>query len=102
MLQKDSKRIPELMNRWLTYKTQRGMDLFADIRDWLGGWPMEYAGDQETVDFLLPHGFQLTNVATGQACSEFLFRRVGEGARRIIVKDLVASLKDQEEATTAA
>lgn len=89
---------PDLVRRALQYKFQRGMDLFADIRDWLGGWPMEYAGDQETVDFLeQKHGFALANVATGQACSEFLFRRSGTPASPSIVKDIVA-----QRATAAA
>ena len=80
-------RFPDLISRAWQYKFQRGMDLFADIRDWLGGWPMEYAGDQETVDFLEQRGFRLTNVATGQACSEFLFERTGRPAQRSIVKE---------------
>lgn len=83
---------PDLIKRALQYKFQRGMDLFADIRDWLGGWPMEYAGDQETVDLLeQKFGFSLANVATGQACSEFLFKRTGTPAARSVVKDIVQS-----------
>lgn len=86
-LDRSAKKVPTLLKRWLTYKYQRGMDLFADMRDWLGGWPMEYAGDQETVDFVEQRGFQLANVATGQACSEFLFTRSGQPAARSIVKE---------------
>ena len=90
MLQKKLRNVPQLVKRAFQYKFQRGMDLFTDIRDWLGGWPMEYAGDQQTVDFLEGrHGFLLTNVATGQACSEFLFRR-SSGNQRTAVKEFAA------------
>jgi 2-polyprenyl-6-hydroxyphenyl methylase/3-demethylubiquinone-9 3-methyltransferase len=90
ILDRKLKNFPDLVKRALEYKFQRGMDLFADIRDWLGGWPMEYAGDQETVDFLEQRGFRLTNVATGQACSEFLFARTGTPLQRSIVKEFKA------------
>lgn len=76
ILYKKLRNAPQLVKRAINHKFQRGMDLFTDIRDWLGGWPMEYAGDQETVDFLeRRYGFTLANIATGEACSEFLFRR---------------------------
>jgi 2-polyprenyl-6-hydroxyphenyl methylase/3-demethylubiquinone-9 3-methyltransferase len=91
ILERKVSRTPDLVKRALQYKFQRGMDLFADIRDWLGGWPMEYAGDQETVDLLeQKHGFRLMNVATGQACSEFLFRRDGPPVQPTRVKGFVA------------
>jgi hypothetical protein len=77
------------------------MNLFADIRDWLGGWPMEYVPDQEVVDLLEQEcGFQLVNVATGEACTEFLFRRTGRPARRTLVAEL-ASAKKAEAARAA-
>ena len=94
MLQKKLRNAPELVRRAFQYKFQRGMDLFTDIRDWLGGWPMEYAGDQQTVDFLeQQHGFSLTNIATGQACSEFLFRR-SRNDQRTKVKEFAAQRQD--------
>ena len=80
MLERQWRTIPRFVNRLVGYRFQRGMDLFADIRDWLGGWPMEYAGDQETVDFLEQRGFKLANISTGEACSEFLFIRSGRPA----------------------
>jgi hypothetical protein len=70
------------------------MNVFADIRDWLGGWPMEYVADQQVVDLLEQEcGFQLTNVATGEANSEFLFRRTGTPARKTTVAEMVAANK---------
>ncbi|QCI63468.1 class I SAM-dependent methyltransferase [Phreatobacter stygius] len=85
--------LPAVLKQIWTYRTQRGMNYFTDVRDWLGGWPMEYAGDQETVDLLEgEYGFELINVATGHACSEFLFRRTGVNGKKTKVKDMVARL----------
>jgi len=56
-------------------KRARGMDLLTDVRDWLGGWPMEFVLDQEVVDFVEKKGFTLTNIDKGKACTEFMFIR---------------------------
>lgn len=56
-------------------KRARGMDLLTDVRDWLGGWPMEFVYDQEVIDFVEEKGFALTNIDKGKACTEFLFKK---------------------------
>lgn len=90
-MQGDIKRLPQVARQIYTYRFQRGMNYFADVRDWLGGWPMEYAADQDVVRMLEgEYGFKLINVATGQACSEFLFQRVGAPSVITNVKDMVA------------
>lgn len=54
----------------------RGMEFWTDIRDWLGGWPMEFAGVRETIDYLQQqHNCRLVNIATGDGCAEYLFCR---------------------------
>ena len=54
---------------------------------------MEYAGDQETVDLLEgEYGFELVNVSTGHACSEFLFKRTGVLGKKTNVKEMVAQI----------
>ena len=88
------RRLPQVLKQIYEHKTKRGMNYFTDVHDWLGGWPMEFTGDQEVVDFLeQKHGFQLINVATGEACSEFLFERSGKPAERTIVTELAAEKK---------
>jgi hypothetical protein len=74
MLNRDFKRFPELMRRYVEYKYSRGMDLLTDARDWLGGWPMEYVPDQQVIDCLGALSFQLEKMITGEANTEFLFR----------------------------
>jgi 2-polyprenyl-3-methyl-5-hydroxy-6-metoxy-1,4-benzoquinol methylase len=56
-------------------KRARGMELLTDVRDWLGGWPMEFVYDQEVIDFIEVKGFALTNIVKGEACTEFLFKK---------------------------
>jgi len=64
-----------LRNCW-SYKHQRGMSKLIDIRDWLGGWPMEFVGDMQTVAYLEKRGLELVKIKTGEANTEFLFRKV--------------------------
>lgn len=91
-MQKDLRKLPGLLKQVWSYRFKRGMNYFADVRDWLGGWPMEYAGDQEVVDLLEGElGFRLVNVKTGEACSEFLFRRSGRPEQITNVKAWVAA-----------
>lgn len=56
----------------------RGMDFWHDVRDWLGGYPYEYATAGEVFMYLhRGHGFQLEYLKTldGLGCNEFTFRR---------------------------
>jgi 2-polyprenyl-6-hydroxyphenyl methylase/3-demethylubiquinone-9 3-methyltransferase len=56
-------------------KRTRGMDFLTDIRDWLGGWPMEFVYDAEVIKFVEVRGFDLENINKGEACTEFFFKR---------------------------
>jgi 2-polyprenyl-6-hydroxyphenyl methylase/3-demethylubiquinone-9 3-methyltransferase len=77
--------IKQIRGKW----AERGMSYMTDVKDWLGGWPMEYADDQEVVDFLEErHGFQLARIATGDACTQFLFHNAGAPGRKTVVRDL--------------
>jgi len=54
----------------------RGMTLMTDVRDWLGGYPMDFAGLRETCNFCRNElGLDLVNVRAGEGCTEFLFCR---------------------------
>jgi 2-polyprenyl-6-hydroxyphenyl methylase/3-demethylubiquinone-9 3-methyltransferase len=77
-LDRNPLRLPVLLKQVYDKKRQRGMSYMTDVRDWLGGWPMEYAADQDVISTMQEkHGFKLVNIATGEACSEFLFARDG-------------------------
>lgn len=68
---------PFVLWRMLRHRLTRGMDFFADIRDWLGGWPMQFTRDSDVVEFLRKRGFSMTNIKSGEACTEFLFVKAG-------------------------
>jgi len=57
---------------------RRGMEFMHDVRDWLGGFPYEYATSGEVFEHVHRRtGFQLARLVTweGNACNEFVFRR---------------------------
>lgn len=64
---------PRVVYRAARHRLTRGMSMFVDIRDWLGGWPMEFTYDNDVIKFLKDRGFALQNIKTGEACTEFLF-----------------------------
>ena len=54
----------------------RGMAFWTDVRDWLGGYPIEFSSLSEVQEFCGSElGLDLVNVLTGQGCSEYLFCR---------------------------
>lgn len=69
-------RLPALIAFSRQYKKSRGMSFMTDVRDWLGGWPMEFCRDADVVDFVTREaGLQFVKAKTGEANTEFLFRR---------------------------
>jgi 2-polyprenyl-6-hydroxyphenyl methylase/3-demethylubiquinone-9 3-methyltransferase len=59
-------------------ESTRGMDLRHDVRDWLGGYPYEYAGLADVRQKLTAMGFDLVRcqpVLGLTGCNEFVFRK---------------------------
>lgn len=54
-------------------KKMRGMNVYHDIVDWLGGLPYEVASDKQVLDFLEPKGFKLMEKDMSEACGTYLF-----------------------------
>lgn len=53
---------------------KRGMTAWTDAKDWMGGYPMEFAGLAETQAFCRNvAGLDMVNVLTGEGCTEYLF-----------------------------
>ena len=64
------------------YRFKRGMSYLTDIRDWVGGWPMEFSHDADVLKFADEElGFDLVRIAQGEANTEYLLRRRAAGAR---------------------
>ncbi|MBX5462225.1 MAG: class I SAM-dependent methyltransferase [Steroidobacteraceae bacterium] len=58
--------------------TERGMRVWTDIVDWVGGYPFEVAKPEEIFTFFRDRGFELTELKTcagGRGCCEYVFRR---------------------------
>jgi len=56
----------------------RGMSLWYDMIDWLGGYPFEVAKPEEVHGFYQKRGFKLINLKTcggRHGCNEFVFER---------------------------
>lgn len=62
--------------RW---RLRRGMSLWHDMLDWLGGYPFEVAHPDTVVDFCRHRGFRLVKLKTvgrRHGCNDFVFERV--------------------------
>ncbi|WP_339329954.1 class I SAM-dependent methyltransferase [Aeromonas hydrophila] len=55
------------------YKKNRGMDFYHDVKDWLGGWPMEYTRIYDVIPFLLTRKMKLLRTKVGEPNTEYLF-----------------------------
>ncbi len=64
-------------HRWWRYGP-RGMNLYHDSVDWVGGWPFEVATPREIETFLAARGFVMIRqhlVGQRHGCNEFVLRR---------------------------
>jgi len=59
------------------YRRSRGMALMTDVRDWLGGWPMEFSAVREVVDFCDRAGLEPVKLTAKEANAEYLFVNKG-------------------------
>lgn len=60
------------------YFKERGMEFWTDIRDWLGGYPMDFASARQVHDFAANQlNLELLQLKTGEANTEYLFRKQG-------------------------
>lgn len=66
------------IKRIRSHKQFRGMSWRIDIKDWLGGYPYEYASVAEIFDFVKRLGFSLENLKcnNGLMNNEYLFRKL--------------------------
>jgi SAM-dependent methyltransferase len=67
-------------NPWraLASTQSRGMAYWSDVRDWLGGWPMEFASIAETKAHCRRLGLDLLHLRAGEGNTEYLFGRPGQ------------------------
>lgn len=66
------------LRRYREYKASRGMSVFHDVVDWLGGYPFEVARPEQVFDACRRLNFDLQHLKTcggGLGCNEFVFLR---------------------------
>ncbi|HMB62676.1 MAG TPA: class I SAM-dependent methyltransferase [Eudoraea sp.] len=65
--------------RYREYRKKRGMSMFHDWKDWLGGLPYEVATPELIVKFYARRGFKLEKVkrVNGLGNNQFIFRKSG-------------------------
>lgn len=69
---------PLPFKEWAEKKKGRGMSVWHDLVDWVGGYPFEVARPEEIFDFYRDKGFVLMRLKTRGGklgCNEFLFHR---------------------------
>jgi len=62
---------------WKRKANDRGMSVWHDWVDWVGGWPFEVATPKAIVDPMQAQGFKLihlTTVGTGWGCNQYVFQ----------------------------
>jgi 2-polyprenyl-6-hydroxyphenyl methylase/3-demethylubiquinone-9 3-methyltransferase len=62
-------------------RNRRGMSMWRDVIDWVGGYPFEFAKPEEIFDFYRARGFMLIRLRTCRGtpgCNQFVFRKAEE------------------------
>lgn len=69
---------PLPFKEWNQKKKERGMSIWHDLVDWVGGYPFEVAKPEAILDFYREKGFRLSKLKTCKGrsgCNEFVFTR---------------------------
>lgn len=67
---------------WRSKKKDRGMSVWHDWVDWIGGLPFQVATPDQLINPLCKRGFCLQHIKTvgnGWGCNEYVFRRINDG-----------------------
>jgi 2-polyprenyl-3-methyl-5-hydroxy-6-metoxy-1,4-benzoquinol methylase len=69
----------DIMHAFSQYKQRRGMSVYHDWLDWLGGYPFEVAKPEDILNVFRRQGFVLENLVTTNrlGCNQFVFRKGG-------------------------
>ena len=68
------------------YQHARGMSIWRDLIDWVGGYPFEVSTPGQVFDFCRARGFILTRLHTcggSLGCNEFVFQKIAVAPSRV-------------------
>jgi len=67
-------------SKWYAYSDKRGMNIWHDVVDWIGGYPFETATHMEIIHYFQKNQFDVVNIVrkTGSGCNEFVFKFYGK------------------------
>jgi 2-polyprenyl-6-hydroxyphenyl methylase/3-demethylubiquinone-9 3-methyltransferase len=67
---------------WSEKKRTRGMSVWHDLVDWVGGYPFEAARPEDVLHFVKAEGFVLTSLKTkrGHGNNQYVFERTGDSS----------------------
>jgi 2-polyprenyl-6-hydroxyphenyl methylase/3-demethylubiquinone-9 3-methyltransferase len=75
-LNRNPRNLLPLIKTAAAYKKSRGMSFYTDVKDWLGGWPMEFSSIADVKKFADQDlNIDLRNIKAGEANTEYLFAR---------------------------
>ncbi len=65
---------------WMNYKKKRGMSLWHDLLDWMGGYPYEFSRYEVLEEYMKSRGFTLVRgkKAGSLGCHEMVFAKVDQ------------------------
>lgn len=72
--------LPSVLLRFVTRRERpRGMTVWYDLLDWLGGYPFEISKPNQITGFFESHGFEtqtLVTVGKRMGCNEYVFKKI--------------------------
>ena len=78
--------------RYKDYKRKRGMSIWYDWMDWLGGYPYEFSEPQDVIDFCAERGFVLNKLkGTRRECPQYVFQKLRQ--REVVEQSDTAALR---------
>lgn len=58
-------------------RLDRGMNVYHDIVDWLGGLPYEVTSEEQLLKFLEPKGFKVIKKESNEYFGTYIFQKIG-------------------------
>ena len=83
---RDITRLKNPLSRYREYKQQRGMALYTDLIDWIGGLPFEVASPDAIFNFYTEKNYILQKLITTNhyGCNQFVFKKNFQSSKQTL------------------